>query len=168
LQDQRRSASADSELPSVIFFPGATTASVLRHRPRAISERMWGALAVLFFFGVAAVTFGATAMLVHIGGTSDGPGALFFYIIAFFGWLILGWAALDRVREAIRATDWYAALAGRLHDLGFGRSDDELRRETLVDRLGYWRAWIWRLLLGLVALHVMLFVLRGLFAYTVS
>jgi hypothetical protein len=117
---------------------------------------MWTALVVLFYLGVAAATLGATALLVRIGGTSDGPGALFFYIIAFFGWLILGSAVLSSLCAAVRSTDWYEAIAERLHDLGFGRSDDELRRETLVDRVRDWRAWVWRALLAILAINLIL------------
>lgn len=42
-------------------------------------------LAALFFLSIGAVSVG---ILVKIGGSSDGPGALIFYIGAFFGFYL--------------------------------------------------------------------------------
>jgi hypothetical protein len=42
-------------------------------------------LAVLFGLGCLVVGVGSVLLLLRIHGSSDGPGALFFYIGAFFG-----------------------------------------------------------------------------------
>jgi hypothetical protein len=56
-----------------------------------------GCFRLIVFFGFLAIGLGSVALLVKIGGTSDGPGALVFYIGAFVG-LFGAWTALSAGR----------------------------------------------------------------------
>lgn len=58
-------------------------------------------VAALFFLSVG---FGSVWILVQIGGRSDGPGALIFYIGAFFG-LLVGFSLLGPALSGSRGSE---------------------------------------------------------------
>ena len=61
-----------------------------------------GCLRLVFLLLFLAVGLGSVAMLVSIGGTSDGPGALVFYVgtfVGLFGAWTAGTAGLFRARR---------------------------------------------------------------------